>query len=150
LALDLNPLLGQTTVLVHLGLQDHEGALLSENLYWRAASDAGYRALTTLAPARVAVSVAMNAAGRDDQFEVHLKNTSTVAALNTKLTTLYADDGSEVLPAFYSDNYISLLPGEERTVTIDTYRADRSRALRVKIRGWNAVPEKIEVRRPTQ
>jgi len=147
LALDLAPLLGNTTVLVHLALHDREGALLSENLYWRAASDAGYRALTTLASARVAVAVATKAAAVGDQLVVHLKNTSAIAALNTKLTTLYVDDGSEVLPAFYSDNYLSLLPGEERTVTIDTYGADRRRALQVKVRGWNVAASTIEVRR---
>ncbi len=160
LHLDLAPLLGDTTVLVHLALHGRDGTLLSQNLYWRAASDAGYRALNTLASADVALEAEEAPAvagpvgyppavplGRS--FEVHLKNSSSVAALNTKLTVLYRsaasaqseDTGeSEILPAFYSDNYISLLPGEQRTVTIDLPRVDKERSIRVRLRGWNVRP----------
>jgi hypothetical protein len=148
LHLDLAPLLGDTTVLVHLALHGRDGALLSQNLYWRAASDAGYRALDTLAKADVKLGVEEMSAvtgvsGR--AIKVHLTNTSSVAALNTKLTLVHADDGSEVLPAFYSDNYLSLLPGEQRDVTVDLPRTDGKRALRVKLRGWNVAPAAVEV-----
>ncbi len=148
LHLDLAPLLGDTTVFVHLALHAQDGALLSQNFYWRAASDAGYRALDKMAAARVTISAhpidnAGDAGGR--RLEVKLKNTSAVAALNTKLVTINAADGSEVLPAFYSDNYISLLPGEERTITIDMPGADAKHALRLKVRGWNVAPASIDV-----
>jgi hypothetical protein len=61
------------------------------------------------------------------------------------LVTLNESDGKEVLPAFYSDNYISLLPNEDRTVTIDVPKAQASRGLRVTVRGWNVVPGMVEV-----
>jgi hypothetical protein len=62
------------------------------------------------------------------------------SALNTKLVTISVGDGSEILPAFYSDNYISLLPGEARTVTVDMPGVNTKQALRLKIRGWNVEP----------
>ena len=31
---------------------------------------------------------------------------------------LLCADGTRILPAYYSDNYVSLLPGEERTITV--------------------------------
>jgi hypothetical protein len=163
LHLDLAPLLGDTTVLVHLALHGRDGTLLSQNLYWRAASDAGYRALNALASADVALKAEelpdaapsghSRAAPSGRSIEVHLKNASSFAALNTKLTIFYGaatfdkSDESEVLPAFYSDNYISLLPGEQRTVTIDLPRADRKRAIRVRLRGWNVTPASVDVSR---
>lgn len=147
LHLDLAPLLGDTTVLVHLALHGHDGALLSQNLYWRAASDAGYRALNALAKADVALTVEEAAATAGRSVIVHLSNTSAVAALNSKLTVFYAGGAEEVevLPAFYSDNYISLLPGEQRTVTVDLPRAESSRDLRVRLRGWNVAPAAVDV-----
>ncbi len=147
LRLDLAPLLGETTVLVHLALHGRNGALLSENLYWRAASDAGYRALDTLGKADVTLA-AEEASGPTRSIRVHLRNASAVAALNTKLTVVYAGDESEVLPAFYSDNYISLLPGEQRTLTVDLPKADRKRAIRIKLRGWNATPASVALGKP--
>jgi hypothetical protein len=141
LHLDLAPLLGDTTVFVHLALHGQDGALLSQNFYWRAASDAGYRALDSLAAAHVTVS-AREITRKDGarSLEVQLKNTSAVAALNTKLVTVNAADGTEILPAFYSDNYISLLPGEARMVTVDMPGVDAKQALRLKVRGWNVEP----------
>jgi beta-galactosidase/beta-glucuronidase len=147
LHIDLAPLLGDTTVFVNLTLHQQNGALISQNFYWRAASDAGYRALDQLAPAHVTLSV-QQASGAESEsgrrLEVRLKNMSAVAALNTKLVATYATDGSEILPAFYSDNYISLLPGEERTVIIDMPRVRVDQALHLKIRGWNVVPTGVD------
>jgi hypothetical protein len=142
LHLDLAPLLGDTTILVHLALHSRQGALLSENLYWRAASDAGYQALQSLPKADLTLTVE-SAAGADStggSIRIRVNNRGAVAALNTKLTMVYADNDSEVLPAFYSDNYISLLPGEQRVVTVALPGADRKRAIRVKLRGWNVTP----------
>jgi beta-mannosidase len=43
-----------------------------------------------------------------------------------------------VLPVFYSDNYVSLLPGERRTITIEAAAKDlgSDRPL-VTVDGWN-------------
>ena len=157
LKLDLTPLLGDTVILIHLALHGEDGALLSENLYWRAASDAGYRALNSIAKADVRLSAeeapaAPGTPGRS--LIVHVKNTSAGAALNTKLTVFYAlptpgnadaPGEAEVLPAFYSDNYISLLPGEQRTVAVDLPRAGWHKTIRVRLRGWNVAPASTDI-----
>ena len=85
-------------------------------------------------------------AGGGSRIQVHLKNNGTVAALETKLVTIDASDGSEVLPAYYSDNYVSLLPGEERTVTISVPANGRENGLRLELRGWNVTPASLSVR----
>jgi beta-galactosidase/beta-glucuronidase len=148
LNLDLAPLLGDRTVLVHLTLRKADGALLSENLYWRAASDAGYRALNHLPAAKVTMSVKrlpVSTSTQGARLEIHLKNTSGVAALNTKLSTMNGADGTEVLPAFYSDNYISLLPGQERIVIVEMPAKFAEGGLVVKLRGWNAMSAAVEI-----
>ncbi len=150
LHLELAPLLGDTTVLVKLSLAAANGDLLSQNLYWRAATDAGYRALNTLPQARVTLSARQlteAAANGEYKIEVKLQNASTAPALNTKLVTLESAGGSEVLPAFYSDNYISLLPGEQRTVTLEIPGKYARQALQMKVRGWNVVPSSTAVAR---
>jgi hypothetical protein len=133
--LELAPLMGETTVLVKLALRGGDGKVVSDNLYWRAASDAGYRALDGMAKADVAVTAeAAGAAGR--AIVVRLKNGGSVAALQVKLTVVDAG-GAEVLPAFYSDNYVSLLPGEAREVRVEVPKVGGVGGLRVKVRGWN-------------
>ena len=50
---------------------------------------------------------------------MQLQNKATAVALANKLTLVNAADGSRILPAYYSDNYVSLLPGETREVEIE-------------------------------
>ena len=52
--------------------------------------------------------------------------------------------GARVLPAYYSDNYVSLLPGERRVVTIRT-EVGAARADRIAVRGWNVAPDEIRI-----
>ncbi|MBY0393626.1 MAG: hypothetical protein K2Q27_10210, partial [Novosphingobium sp.] len=46
--------------------------------------------------------------------------------------------GARVLPVFYEDNYISLMPGEARTLTVRV--PPSAKPASIAIRGWN-VPE---------
>lgn len=48
---------------------------------------------------------------------VALANRGKQAALNVKLTLLDAQ-GKRILPACYSDNYVALLPGQQRVVEV--------------------------------
>ncbi len=132
---------------VRLTLQAQDGRLLSTNFYWRGKDDASYRALNSLAPATLTLTAVPSApsarqadAGATRHFTLHLKNTGSTAALNTKLTTFDAKDNKQILPAFYSDNYISLLPGEEETLTLDLPGTSNQDPIRIDLRGWNAVP----------
>lgn len=54
-----------------------------------------------------------------------VSNTSEVPAYLIRLQ-LKGDDGEQILPVFYQDNYFSLLPGERRTVRI-SYRNEDGR-----------------------
>jgi hypothetical protein len=143
LNLDIAPLMrDDKLVFVRLALHAADGQELSQNFYWRAASDAGYRALDQLAPARLSVTAHLqhnvaNSTATEHRIAIDLKNTGDVVALNTKLGVFDAADGSEVLPAFFSDNYISLLPGEQRSIIIDIPAQADASHLTLHMRGWN-------------
>ena len=123
-------------VLVQLRLTDAAGALVSENFYWRGRDEAAHRALNDMP----AVPLAMEAAaaaneGKDKVVRVSLANRSTTPALAAKLT-LVDGAGARILPAYYSDNYLSLLPGETREVVV-RYPAGIAGSPSVRLRGWN-------------
>jgi exo-1,4-beta-D-glucosaminidase len=49
-------------------------------------------------------------------------------------------DGRDVAPAIWSDNYVSLMPGERREITATVHRKDlRGAAAKVRVEGWNLV-----------
>jgi len=49
-----------------------------------------------------------------------------------------ATSGDPILPALYSDNFVTLMPGEARTIRIDLAAADaRGEEPRVEVEGFN-------------
>jgi hypothetical protein len=53
-----------------------------------------------------------------------LHNASAQPALMVTVKAVRAQSGDRILPALYSDNYIALMPGEERTIRTRLNDAD--------------------------
>jgi hypothetical protein len=143
LRLDLGQYLAQGMVLVSLELRDAQGAVVSQNLYWLGARPASYRELNKLAPTRLKVSASSSTAGDMVKVTVQLTNPATVVSLENKLTLLDARDKARILPAYYSDNYISLLPGESRTIEVEYPAGAGHDPAEFTLRGWNSVAQVI-------
>ena len=101
---------------IRLELKDAGGKLLSENFYWRnAEKDLDYRQLLTLPEARLKATCSK--AG--NKWEVTLVNPAKTVSFANRLRLVDNKTGKRILPAIMSDGYITLLPGESRTVTIE-------------------------------
>jgi hypothetical protein len=143
--LDVAPLFAGGVVLIELELKDAAGKFLSDNLYWLGADSASYRELNRLPPATLAVTATSGVSGGSIRVHVELRNTGSAVALANKMTILNAADGSRILPEYFSDNYISILPGETRDVEVEFPAAAEHGAAQLSIRGWNLAPETISV-----
>lgn len=104
-------------VIVRLVLRDAGGRILSENDYW-------YKDGYTNAPAGLcdfppAVLKLTRKCLKEGKLTVTVKNGGKLAAPFVRLNVVYSDTGESVLPAYNSDNYFNLLPGETKTITID-------------------------------
>jgi hypothetical protein len=128
-------LASERLVLIALTLSDTHDVTISENLYWQAREATDERQLVALPQQQVTVHATRRASGGDSLVAVELKNPGAVPALLAKLTVLNAN-GARVLPAFYSDNYVSLLPGESRSVEIRC-PARGDACVTIALRGWN-------------
>ena len=129
-------------VLVVLTLDGPGGVRVSENIYWQGRDAASQQKLNSLA--RQALTVTAHAARQQGQtvVSVELQNRGSVPALAAKLTAVDTG-GKRVLPILYSDNYVTVMPGEPRRVEIRC-PAD-SRCARIQIRGWNVEPATVSV-----
>lgn len=130
-------------VLTKLELLGPDGAVLSENVYWLAREPADYRAMSAMDEAAVSLTARRIDDSGEQVIEATLTNSGTTPALMAKLAVLDAA-GVRVLPAYWSDNYVSLLPGETRVVTV---RAPLSAAVpdSIAVRGWNIAPGMTKV-----
>ena len=144
--LDLASLLAQDAmVLVKLELRNSSGEVVSENLYWLGAESASYRHLNRLPVVSLTTAATSMRSGDDVHLRIKLRNNGTVVSLANKLTLINAADGSRVLPAYYSDNYVSLLPGESREIDIEYGAKSANGAVQVALRGWNTVKQIVSV-----
>jgi Exo-beta-D-glucosaminidase Ig-fold domain/Glycosyl hydrolases family 2/Glycosyl hydrolases family 2, sugar binding domain/Glycosyl hydrolases family 2, TIM barrel domain len=138
---------------VQLQLKGADGKLLSNNFYWRASPEHpdNLQALDTLKTVTLQASAirtddkdAKNEKDEKDQLHitVTLRNPGTQVALMAHLQLRHGQpsnkDAERVLPVYYSDNYISLVPGETRTITIEAAEADlKGDAPQLVMDGWN-------------
>lgn len=140
-----NPML-----LVKLELIDRAGKTVADNFYWRGKNEAAYRMLDTLQSVALTGSVlAQGVDGEDSVVTVTLANRTEVPALNAKLTLVDAQ-GKRVLPAFYSDNYVALLPGEEKRIEIRYPKSAGQTATALTVRGWNVAQSDRFITLPPQ
>jgi hypothetical protein len=130
-------------VLVVLTLTDDRHAVLSNNFYWQAREEADLKRLTALPQQPLALSAISHTDAANTVLDITLKNNGSSPALLAKLTLLDAT-GDRVLPAFYSDNYVSLLPGESRNITARCPTAGKSCSA-IALRGWNVTPASVNV-----
>jgi hypothetical protein len=125
---------------VRLELRDSDGKVLSRNLYWEPTPAQGedLTRLGQLPVVQLTGTVARHDADGRMLLDVTLHNPGTTMALMAHLQLRRKSSGERVLPVFYSDNYISLVPGESRTVTVDAAEADLKGDMPVvALDGWN-------------
>ena len=83
-------------------------------------------------------------AGKETTAHITVENTSSGLAFLVRLRLLKGKDGPEVLPVFFDDNYISLLPGEKREITVHVRKADLGAAKPfLAIDGFNVAPVQL-------
>ncbi len=125
---------------IKLTLSDAAGKPLSDNFYWRANAEHSdsLTDLNYLPKVTLDAQIAREDSGDKTTLTVTLHNPAKHVALMTHLQLRRQDSGERVLPVFYSDNYVSLVPGESKTITIEAAKADlKGAAPLVVVDGWN-------------
>ena len=130
--------------IAELQLRDAQGNIVSRNLYWEPNPEQGddLTPLNNLPTVKLDAAIARHDSGSGPDarlgLTVTLSNPSHAIALMAHLQLRRQSTGARILPVFYSGNYISLAPGESRTVTIDAALADlKGDTPLVVVDGWN-------------
>jgi exo-1,4-beta-D-glucosaminidase len=115
---------------------DAAGNTLAENVYWAstvpddlgpASNDSQFAtkwaqlgdmsALNSMPAAKVIVSGTYSDVNGTAQAQLRLSNKSNRIAFFVRAEITADPDGKEILPIHYDDNYITIFPGESRTVS---------------------------------
>ena len=80
--------------------------------------DLDYTALNTLPEADLSCKLVKRIA-EEGKLVLRIKNNAATIAMANRLRLVNRATGKRVLPVIMSDNYITLMPGEEREVTVE-------------------------------
>jgi exo-1,4-beta-D-glucosaminidase len=137
-----------------LTLADASGKSVGSNFYWLtskpetithgivnldeglAETFADFRPLSRLQKASVKAATQTTQEHGDVVTHITLQNSGATLAFFIRLNISLCGSAKEILPVIWSDNYISLLPGETRELTA-TYRASEPEPVRADFAGWN-------------
>lgn len=139
-----------------LQLKDENENLVAENFYWLSASPdlldyskstwyntpqrgyANFSQLQTLNKTKVKYSVKTSKNGNDHKTEITLTNLSDRISFFNEMRMVDSTTNENILPVFWSDNYVSLLPNETKTFTVN-YKTDAKTKPLFVVRGLNSV-----------
>ncbi len=146
------------TYFLRLSLREAGGKPLSDNFYWLSTkpdtmawekSDWAYTpqkdfgdltGLETLPRVNIDTAVTTSSSAGKAALLVRVRNPSLSVALMVHLRLVRGKGGEEVVPILWEDNYFSMLPGEERSVTA-TYDVSALRGMDpdLDVDGFNVV-----------
>lgn len=135
----LRKLGGKEGVFLSVRLRDKDQQILDDNLYWFPDSTGNYSGLQKMQAARPQITAHQVTA---DSITVKISNPANgpIAFFN-RVSLVDSKTKQRILPVFYNDNYVSVLPGEEKLVTISGAAIGKQGNAEVAVYGWN-VPEK--------
>jgi Glycosyl hydrolase 2 galactose-binding domain-like/Exo-beta-D-glucosaminidase Ig-fold domain/Glycosyl hydrolases family 2/NedA-like, galactose-binding domain len=115
-----------------------DGKILSENFYLRGREEGNFKAIRGIP--KIKITSATNAVLQDGRWQLttELSNPTAHPALMVRLKAVREKSGDRILPALYSDNYVFLMPGEQRTVRTELWVSDaRGEKPRMLVDGFN-------------
>ncbi len=141
---------------VKLELQSNAGKTVSTNFYWLSSKKSVYEwgktdykytpvssyedftALQNLPKAKLEVTGTAASAADGPAVHLTVKNPSDHLAFQVRFGVRKKGQDAEILPVFWNDNYIELMPGESREIIAQYLpKADVSGSLELTVGGWN-------------
>ena len=124
---------------IDIQLKDVDKKLLDENLYWIANKEGNYTGLNQMPKSQATLQIKNI---KEGSLDVEISNPANAPiAFFNRLSIVNSKTGERLLPTFYSDNYVSVLPDSKATIHIDFPKNNSDLAL--SIEGWNQKEEII-------
>lgn len=133
---------------IKLHLYNEKGKEITSSFYWRSndkyeghktltgPATSGFENLMKLKPIRLKTSYETFEEKNCHFIKMKIENSSSVLAFFVQLQLL-DQNKKPVRPSFYTDNFFSLLPGESKTIVIETANARMPHKPILVVKGWN-------------
>jgi mannosylglycoprotein endo-beta-mannosidase len=125
-------------IFLQLQLLDLDNRILSENFYWLPVDSDAYTGLNNAK----AASIQAEARWFDGRIELKLSNFSPgIVAFFSRITMMNPHARKRLVAGFYSDSYLSIEPGIQRTIYLEYNPEEDAGTPLVSISGWNVTEQ---------
>ncbi len=129
-------------IFLNLSLLDEKQQVLSKNFYWFPDARGQYSGIRELKKCDIKIGASLIEKGK---YEVRLTNpTGNPVAFFNRISLVDTKTKKRILPVFYSDNYVSVMPGTTRSVFLD-YEGNLDDNVLISIKGWNVEERFVEI-----
>jgi Exo-beta-D-glucosaminidase Ig-fold domain/Glycosyl hydrolases family 2, TIM barrel domain len=141
----LSSLLEQTKgiAFVVLNLKNSAGKIISHNVYWVSTGN-DFKELNNMPETQVQVKIiGPESNQKETKWTIEISNNSSSIAFFTRAQLM--EKGEEILPSYWSGNYITLAPSENTMITVTCPAAILSgKSPYLRISGWNMKAQELE------
>lgn len=137
---------------IRLDIYDRNGQPVANTFYWRSTDPykgpksytgplyGGFEEIEKLPPVKLSARVQT----KDNKYTVILTNPSSAPAFMIYVKLADSKTQKPIRPTFYSDNFFSLLPGEEKSVDIEAYESTGQDRV-ILLSGWNVRQKSLTI-----
>lgn len=116
------------------------GSAISTNFYLRGREPGDFRAIRQLPKVQLDSATRVERQGDRWKLTTDIHNPSNSPVLFVKLKAVRGKTGDRILPVLYSDNYVSLLPGDRQSIQTEVLDADtRGETPGMVVEGFNVL-----------
>jgi len=128
---------------VVLNLKNSSGKIISHNVYWLSKGD--YKSLNDMpATSVVAKVLSTNKGNSETSWTIQIENKTDKMAFFIRPQLISGED--EVLPSYWTANYISLAPSESASIIVSCPNARlNGKGTSIRISGWNVTLQNLKI-----
>jgi hypothetical protein len=128
---------------VVLNLKNSAGKIISHNVYWLSKGD--YKSLNDLPATRVDAKILSTVSSKNEtSWTIQIRNQTDKLAFFIRPQLMNGDN--EILPSYWTANYISLAPKESASISVSSPNTMLgSKETSIRISGWNVTVQNLKI-----
>lgn len=110
---------------------------ISDNIYWLTTKNKDYSQLDQLPTAKPEFSLVLNKEGDNYSYTIGMEAPNNISFFN-RIKIFDKRSGKRILPVHYSDNYITLMPGDKKSIKCEFISSIEQENVSVVVDSWTS------------
>jgi hypothetical protein len=112
------------------------GRFLTDNIYWLTTKPKDYSGLTDLPKANAVIKTTLQQSGNNYTGTVNILSEKNISFFN-RVKVFDKNSGKRILPVHYSDNYVTLMPGDSKEIKLEFISSLPKDQIEIVVESWN-------------